>query len=118
MKHTYGRVVQDRPDIPILHLVEGIDSLHALTEQLVEHKADTSASRQLIQGQVVGVTVDRRPELRAKVSDHRQHDARRALVAHGATKSHELRVELLLLLGDARFDVRESRPDVVHEDLQ
>ena len=83
----------------------------------MEHEADTSASRKFIQGQVVRVTVDRRPELRAEVGNHRQHDARRALVAHGATESHELRVELLLLLGDARFDVRESRPDVVHEDL-
>ena len=114
---AYGRVVQDRSDIAILDLVERVDSLYTLAEKLMEDKADTSASGQLVQGEIVRVTVDRRPEVRAEVGDDRQDNARRALVSNSTAEGDELSIELLLLLCDARFDVWQSGANVVHEDL-
>ena len=93
-----GRVVQNRPDIPVLNLVEWIDRLDAVVEQLVEHKADTRTTRELVQRQVVGVTVDGRPELGAELGDDVEDDARRAGVAERAAERLQLGVELLQLL--------------------
>ena len=64
---TYRRVVQDGPDISIFDLIEWVDGLDAVVEQLMEHKADTCTTRQLVQREVARVTIDRCPELRAEL---------------------------------------------------
>ena len=92
------RVVQNRPDVPILNLVEWIDRLDAVVEQLVEHETDTRTTRELVQRQVVGVTVDGRPELGAELGDDVEDDARRAGVAERAAERLQLGVEFLQLL--------------------
>ena len=75
-RRAHRRVVQNRPDITVLHLVERIDALHTVAVELVEHKADTSTAVQLVQRQVGGDTVDGIPELRRELGDDGQDGGR------------------------------------------
>ena len=93
-----GRVVENGADVTVLDLVERIDGLDAVVEQLMEHKADTCTTRQLVQREVARVTIDRCPELRAELRNHGQHDVGRAVVAQGTTQRLQFRVVLLQLL--------------------
>lgn len=61
-KCTYRRVVQDRPDIAVLDLIEWIDSLDTVIEELVEDETYTSTARQFIEGQIICRAIDGRPE--------------------------------------------------------
>lgn len=79
---TYRRVVQNRPDIPILNLVERIDTPNSVVEKLVEDETDTSSTRQLVEREVVGVSIDHRSEFRAELCDGRKDDASLIAVAH------------------------------------
>jgi hypothetical protein len=60
---TYGRVIQNGSDIPIFDLIERIDTLDTVIEQLVEDETYTGTTRQFVQRQVVGRTVDSGSEL-------------------------------------------------------
>ena len=116
-RRAHRRVVQNRPDITVLHLVERIDALHTVAVELVEHKADTSTAVQLVQRQVRGNAVDGIPELRRELGDDGQDDVACVTVGGGTTERGKLCVELLELLRDAHLDVREGGTDVLHKEL-
>lgn len=116
-KKTYRRVVQDRPDVAILDLIEWIDGLDAVVEQLMENKGNTRASRQLVQSKVVGATVDGCPEVRTKVCDDREDNTRCVGVAVDTTERLKLGLELLELRCNTCFDVGERSADMMHQDL-
>ena len=43
---------------------------HPIIEQLMEHKADSRSSTQLVQTQIISVTIDDRAELRCELGDN------------------------------------------------
>jgi len=71
---THRRVVQNRPDISILNLIERIDALDSVVEQLVVDETDPSSSRQLVEVEIVGSSVDDASELRAELGDDLEDD--------------------------------------------
>lgn len=60
---TYGRVVQNGSNIAIFDLIERIDALDTIVKQLVEDETYTGTTRQFVQRQIVGRTVDSRSKL-------------------------------------------------------
>lgn len=56
-------IVQNRTDIAVLDLIKGVDVLDTIVEQLVEDETNSGSARQLVQRQVVRVSVDHGPEL-------------------------------------------------------
>ena len=78
---TCRRVVQNCPDIPILDLIEWIDALYSIIEQLMEHKADPCSSTQLIQAQIIRVTVNDRAEFGCELGDDGQNNVAGVTVA-------------------------------------
>jgi len=83
----------------------------------MEHEADSCSSTQLIQAQVVRITINRGAELGTEFRNDREHDIARVCVAHWSAESLEFGVVFLELLGDAGFDVWERVANVMHEDL-
>lgn len=118
VRSTYRGVIQERPDISVLHLVERIDALDPVVEQLVEDETDTGTTAQLVQRQVVRISVDDRPELVRKFGDDAQNNARRVTLAARTTECLQLLAVFLELGGDASLDVGKSCANVVHEDLR
>ena len=114
---THRRVIQDSTNITILDLIKWIDALDASIEQLMEHEADSCSSTQLVQAQVVRITVNGSAELGAEFGNNREYNVARVCVAHWSTESLEFGVVLLELLGNTDFDVWEGGADVMHEDL-
>lgn len=64
-----GAVVQYCSDVPILDLIEGIDRLYTVVEQLMKDERYTGTSGQLVEREVVGVTVNYCPELIREIID-------------------------------------------------
>lgn len=114
---TYRGVVQNRPDVTILHLVERIDALYTIVEQLVEYEADTRATTEFIQGQIICVTINDSAKFVRKFSDDGENDVAPRTVTQWSTKACKLGVVLLKLLRYTCFDVREGVANVLHEDL-
>jgi hypothetical protein len=131
---THGRVVEDGSDVGILDLVVRVERLDSVRVQLVEYETDPRSSRELVERQVSRVTVDRRPEVGAELSDDGEDDvalwrvsveiisrdgfrAYRVGLAVSSSEGCELALELEEVLTDLRLDVRERRLDVVHENL-
>lgn len=102
---NHRRVIQDGPNVPILHLVEGVNGFDAIVKQFMEHEADTSSARKLVQRKVVSVAVDRVAEFGSKFRNDGQHHATRTLISHYPSKRLQLSVVFLKLASDALFDV-------------
>ena len=71
---THRGVVQDRPDITILYLIKRIDVPHAVVEQLVEYEADTRATTEFIQREIICVTVNHSTKFVREFGDDSKND--------------------------------------------
>ena len=114
---TYRRVIQYCPNVAILHLVERIDGLDTVIEQFMEHEADTRSSTELVQRQIVRVSVDDGAELGRELGNDVQHDARRVVLAEGAAELLQFSLIFLQLERDPLLNVGERCSDMVHQDL-
>jgi hypothetical protein len=114
---THRRVVQERADLALLHLIEGVDGLDAVVEELVIHERDAGAARELVRREVGNVPVDGRAEVRAELGDDGEHSAPPGVAAHRTAERDELGVEARELLLDALLDSREGVLDEHHQVL-
>ena len=117
LRRTYSRVVQQRPDITVLVLIKRIDTPDTIIEQLMEDETDTRSTGQLVDREVLRVSVDHCAELGAKLGNGREDDASRVSLPHGSSKRLELCRVFGELRADPSLDVRQGRSDVVHQDL-
>lgn len=110
------RVVENGSDIDILHMVEGIHGLDTVRVELVEHKADTSTTRQFNAGQLLVVSFQHCTVFIAELGDNVQNNIC-AIPKHGITQPCKLRRVFLKGRGDSGLDIRQGLLDVHHKDL-
>lgn len=79
------RVVENGSDVDILHLVEWIHGLDTVRVELVEHKADTSTTRQFNAGQLLVVSFQHRTVFIAELGNNVQNNVR-AVAKHRITE--------------------------------
>ena len=114
---TYGGVIEDIADIGVLDVIIWVCGLHSVRVQLMEDKADSRSSRQLIDAEIGILSVYSCPEVRTKLGDDVQNDSSGVLVALSSAQTVELSLEFRELRGDFAFDIWKSVADVMHEDL-
>ena len=81
----------------------------------MEHETNTSTACQLTYTQVIAVSINDLAKVIAKVGDDRQDSIARACIAHSAAQRRQLDLELFQLRLDARLDIRQRVPDMMHE---
>jgi hypothetical protein len=99
-------------------LVKRIDGLDTVGEQLMEDKGDTSTAGKFVEREILDVTIDGRPVIRAELGDDGQDSAARGITTHRTAERLEFGVEALLLLCDTLLNLWEGVPNMYHEVLE
>ena len=92
---THRRIVHSNPDVSILNLIKGVDVLNTITEQLMEHKANPSSSTELIQTQIIRISVNERTKFSGEFGDDGDDHIACVAITHGAAEGGELCVVFL-----------------------
>ncbi|KAH3667130.1 hypothetical protein OGAPHI_002779 [Ogataea philodendri] len=108
------RVVHDGSDIGVLDLVEWVQSVDSVFKDLVENKADSGTSAQLVRRDVFGLTVQNSSVVVAEVGDHAEHDRARRL-CHLRPQSSEFLLVFLQCGLDSGLDLWQSCSDMVEQ---